>query len=308
MKKIFITGGSGFLGSHLINVLRKRSSVEITAPTSAECNLLDPYQVEKYNTQSFDYIYHLAAWTQAGDFCLKYPGDQWIKNQTINTNILKWWSSNQTQAKLIFMGTSCSYSTELELKEENYLLGEPIESLYTYALCKRMLLVGAKALSKQFGLKYLCLVPSTLYGNNYHDDGRQMHFIFDLVRKIVDAKNGGEVPTLWGDGLQEREIIHVDDFIDAWMSIENEVVNEVINIGAGYSYSIVQFAELISEICGYDTDLIKYDTSKYVGARSKCLDISKLKSMHKEFRNRDLKEGLEEVIHWYSNTKSYKQL
>ena len=130
-------------------------------------------------------IFHLAAWTQAGDFCLRHPGEQWLINQKINTNTLNWWQEDQPQAKLIFMGTSCSYSPDCRLLEDNYMIGEPIESLYTYAMTKRMLLQGARAINQQYGLEYLCTVPSTLYGPGYHTDGRQMHFIFDLVKKIM---------------------------------------------------------------------------------------------------------------------------
>ena len=152
MKKIFITGGNGFLGKFLINFL-KRKGYKIKSPSSKECDLFDDRSLKKYK-QKYDYIFHLAAWTQAGDFCLKYPGDQWIKNQKINTNILTWWKDKQPQAKLIFIGTSCYYDENGDFKESSYLKGDPIESLFTYAQTKRMLLNGAISLQKQFNLKY----------------------------------------------------------------------------------------------------------------------------------------------------------
>src|SRR5439155_13507909 len=130
----------------------------------------------------------------------------WIINQQINTNVLTWWQMFQPQAKLIGVGSSCSYPPDRPLSEENYLVGEPIESLYTYAMTKRMMLVGMQALHRQFGLNYLCLVPSTLYGPGYHTDGRQMHFIFDLIRKILRGKRYGEPVVLWGDGHQSRVV------------------------------------------------------------------------------------------------------
>ena len=159
--KIFITGGSGFLGTKLQSQLEVDGH-EIYAPSSKTCNLLEQNALSQINYGKFDQIFHLAAWTQAGDFCLKYPCDQWILNQKINTNVLDWWVRSQPQAKLIIMGTSCAYPTNLKLSEENYMLGEPIESLYTYAMTKRMLLQGAKAAHKQYGLRWLCAVPSTL--------------------------------------------------------------------------------------------------------------------------------------------------
>ena len=296
MSSIFVTGGSGFLGGHLVKALRnKYGDGNIIAPNSIQCNLRNNNSLERYD-QKFEYIYHLAAWTQAGDFCLYHPGEQWIINQQINTNILQWWKDCQPQAKLIFMGTSCSYSKEYLLDEDNYLKGEPIDSLYTYAMTKRMLLVGAESLKKQFDMRYLCVVPSTLYGPDYHDDGRQMHFIFDLVRKIYNASKGGNTPKLWGDGYQTREIIHIDDFINALMVVCDKLNNDVINIGAGADHSIRHFAGIISRICNYDENHIIYDTSKYVGAKNKCLKIDKLIKLYPNFKTKDLGIGLEEII------------
>jgi len=305
MNNIFVTGGSGFLGGHLVKKLKSNKMNFVIAPNSGDCNLVVTNSLNRFE-KKFDYIYHLAAWTQAGDFCLHFPGDQWIINQQINTNVLQWWKKYQPTAKLIFMGTSCSYSNNYPLIENNYLKGEPIDSLYTYAMTKRMLLIGAESLRKQFNMKYLCVVPSTLYGPCYHDDGRQMHFIFDLVRKIYNASNGGEAPKLWGDGYQSIEIIHVDDFICALLDVTDKLSNEIINIGAGEAYTIRNFADMIATICSYNKAKIIYDTHKYVGAKNKCLNIDKLRSMHTEFKIKNLKEGLKEIIEWYASTTSYK--
>jgi GDP-L-fucose synthase len=193
---ILVTGGTGFLGTALCARLEQRGH-KLLKLNSRNCDLTLPGSLDQFNNQKFDQIFHLAAWTQAGDFCLYHPGEQWIINQRLNTNVLAWWQARQPQAKLICMGTSCAYAPDAELVEENYMLGHPIESLYTYAMTKRMLYAGLLALNKQYKLKYLCAVPSTLYGPGYHTDGRQMHFIFDLIRKILRGKNLGEPVVLW---------------------------------------------------------------------------------------------------------------
>ena len=298
--KIFITGGSGFLGTKLQSQLEVDGH-EIYAPSSKTCNLLEQNALSQINYGKFDQIFHLAAWTQAGDFCLKYPCDQWILNQKINTNVLDWWVRSQPQAKLIIMGTSCAYPTNLKLSEENYMLGEPIESLYTYAMTKRMLLQGAKAAHKQYGLSWLCAVPSTLYGAEYHTDDRQMHFIFDLIRKIIRGKYLNEKVELWGNGNQRREIVHVKDFINALLKINQKEKNIIINIGSGIDYSIKEFANKVCNAVDYDSRKIIYDESKYTGAQTKLLDINLLKSLYDISSFRSIDDGIREVVDWYRN-------
>ncbi|HUR46617.1 MAG TPA: NAD-dependent epimerase/dehydratase family protein [Candidatus Saccharimonadales bacterium] len=296
--KILVTGATGFLGGHLCQALEK-GGMEVTKLNSRTADLTRTGSLEAFNATRFDQIYHLAAWTQAGDFCLHHPGEQWIINQKINTNVLTWWQQQQPQAKLISMGTSCAYAPELELTEENYLTGLPIESLFTYAMTKRMLYVGLRSLEKQYGLKHLTLVPSTLYGGGYHVDGRQMHFIFDLIRKILRGKLHDEPVILWGDGYQRRELVLVDDFVKIAIGLAATRENDIINIGAGEEFTIRHFAELICKRTGYDFSKIQFDTSKYVGAKSKCLSIHKLRTAMPELRLTPLEAGLEETISWF---------
>jgi GDP-L-fucose synthase len=302
--KVLVTGATGFLGTNLCKVL-EANGYEITKVNSKVADLQFDGSLSKFDSVKFDFIYHLAAWTQAGDFCLFHPGEQWIINQKINTNVLSWWQKSQPQAKLISIGTSCSYDPDLELKEENYLVGTPIESLFTYAHTKRMMQIGLQSLNKQFGLNYLTVVPSTLYGADYHTDGRQMHFIFDLIRKIIRGKEYGETVTLWGDGNQKRELVYVKDFVNTLLFLAENRQNEIINIGAGEEFSIKHFAKLICNEIGYDFELIQFDTTKYVGARSKCLSIEKLKTIYPRFKNTDLQIGLKETIDWFYSQKAY---
>jgi len=296
--KIFISGGGGFLGTHLHRSLLAAGH-EVTAPSSKELDLRDRSALNKYQDAQYDRVYHLAAWTQAGDFCLHHPGEQWIINQEINTNVLDWWKEHQPQAKLIAIGSSCCYEPGTPHREENFLAGRPIESLFTYAMTKRMLYTGLLALNKQFALEYLFLVPSTLYGPDYHLDGRQMHFIFDLMRKIVDGAEKGEPVVLWGDGLQRRELIHVRDFVRAALELSDTHSNDIVNIGGGSEFSIREFAEILSKIIGFDQGNIRYDTTKYVGAKSKVLEIDKLQQLLPTFLHTELEAGLRETVEWF---------
>jgi GDP-L-fucose synthase len=278
-KRTLVTGGGGFLGRTLVPSL-KDAGFAVTAPSSRECDLRNASSLAGLRGE-FEYVFHLAAWTQAGDFCMRHPGEQWIFNQQINTNILAWCRERQPQARVVLMGTSCSYDPTVPLVEENYLRGEPTASLYTYAMTKRMLHVGALSLRRQFGLKFMTLVPSTLCGPYYHLDGRQMHFIYDVVRKIMQAGETGQPAVLWGDGAQRREIVHVEDFVAAMLKLadDDRVLGEVVNLGAGKDYSIREFAGEVCRQVGAPETLVQYDTSKYVGARSKSLDTAKIRGL-----------------------------
>lgn len=300
---IFITGASGFLGSHLCRHLRADGH-QLTTPTSREADLRHANSLALFNSTAFDQIWHLAAWTQAGDFCLHHPGEQWLINQSINTHVLAWWHERQPQAKLIAMGSSCCYPPEAPLVEENFDLGRPTESLYTYAMTKRMLVAGLRALHQQYGHRYLVLVPSTLYGAGYHLDGRQMHFIFDLMRKILDAReNGGEV-TLWGDGHQRRELIHVEDFVRAAVHLAACHGNDLVNIGGGEEFEIRWYAERLCAMVGLDPARVRYDTTRYVGVRSKMLDIRKLRAVMPDFHPLPLEEGLRQTMDWFQKARA----
>ncbi|MEI7921688.1 MAG: NAD-dependent epimerase/dehydratase family protein [Planctomycetota bacterium] len=296
--KALVTGAGGFLGSFLCDRLA-RDGHEVTQIRSRSVDLRQADALEPFSDQSFDLIFHLAAWTQAGDFCLHHPGEQWINNQRLNTTVLSWWRERQPQAYLVTIGTSCAYDPLMPLKEENYFAGTPIDSLFTYAMTKRMVYAGQLAMSRQYGMKSLCVVPSTLYGPGYHTDGRQMHFIFDLIRKILRGKLRGEPVELWGNGHQRRELVFAADFVDVLMQLVDNRSEGLVNIGTGLDHSIREFAGMICDRVGYDPASIQYDETKYVGAKSKTLVPDKLNQLMPDARFTPLRDGLDQTITWF---------
>ncbi|MDA8537036.1 NAD-dependent epimerase/dehydratase family protein [Alphaproteobacteria bacterium] len=296
MQKVIVIGGSGFIGQALTKKLRNHG-LDVTSIGSQQADLTKAGSMKSFS-EDYDTIFHLAAWTQAGDFCLYHKGEQWLINQQINTNVLSWWREMQPEAKLIAFGTSCSYEPGSRHVEDEYLIGQPISDLYTYAMTKRMLLIGMQAMSHQFGMRHLLVVPSTVYGPNYMVEGKQLHFIFDLIRKILAGKHNKEDVILWGDGQQRRELIFIDDFLSDLLQLVALAENEIVNIGAATDHSIQEFAELICENVGFNPDLIIYDEARYVGAKSKVLNCDKLKSIISNFHRTDLKTGLGKTVDW----------
>lgn len=295
--KALITGAGGFLGTALVRRLTAEGW-DCVRPSSREADLRVHDALQPWNMVKFDRIFHLAAWTQAGDFCLTHPGEQWIINQQINTTVLAWWQAYQPQAKLVSIGTSCAYEEGRDLCEENYLRGEPIADLFTYAMTKRMLLIGQQSLARQFGLRYLTVIPSTLYGPDYHIGTKQMHFIFDLAWKILGAKHFGHPVVLWGDGSQRRELVYIDDFVDCLLQLDAKISNEIINIGAGTDHTICEFAGYICDLIGVDPQTITYDTDRYVGAKAKMLNVNRLTRIIPGRKQTSLADGLATTIAW----------
>jgi len=295
--KVLVTGISGFLGRHLKKKLDELGW-EVLISNTKVANLMDDKNLHVYNDVKFDYIFHLAAHTKAGDWCLYHKAEQYEVNERINANILKYWSDHQPQAKMIAMGTSCSYSPDTLMSEENYLKGEPDTGLYTYAMTKRMLLVGLKSYAEQYGLKYMYYVPSTLYGTDFELD--DSHFIFDLIKKIYSGKNHGTDVELWGDGYQKRELVYVNDAINI-MFYTLHLENKILNLGTGVEYTIREYAQSICNAVDYNSDDIFYDTSKYVGVRSKRLDTTEMFNLLPDFKFTPMDEALSTTINYYKD-------
>ena len=296
--KILVTGATGFLGTALCARLKEQGH-EFARVSSRTCDLTAAESLNAFNNCAFEQIFHLAAWTRAGNFCLTHPGEQWIINQRINTNVLAWWRERQPQAKLICLGTSLAYSAEHDFVEANYLLGAPGGDHHAYAMTKRMLYVGLLALNRQFGLNYLCLVPSAIYGPGYHTDGRPMHFIFDLIRKILRGQSRNESVVLWGDGHQRRDLVYVDDLVRIMLELAATRENDLINVGSGEQFTIRQYAEMICAHTGCDFNCIQFDASRDSGDRSRHLSVGKLKGIMSDLQLTPLTTGLDRTLEWF---------
>jgi len=292
--RVLVTGATGFLGRSVCRILRRDH--EVIALGSHDADLTRQDALRSFDDTPVERIYHLAAWTQPGDFAKLHKGEQFLANQQIDLTVLTWWMRRQPQAKLVSIGTSAAYAPDEEPREENYLKGAPVDDLYFYAMAKRFLFMGQLALQQQFGMKHLTAVPSALYGPGYAVLTKRMNFVLDIAWKVLKHKHAGTPIVLWGDGTQVREAVYVDDFVAAMLAIDERVENEIVNIGAGGGHTIAEFASAICEIAGVDPSAIQYDVSRHVGARSKLLDNDKLDALLPDRSFTPLREGLAMIV------------
>ena len=165
-------------------------------------------------------------------------------------------------------------------------------------MTKRMLLVGLESIQKQYGLKWLYFIPSTLYGPDFELDDN--HFIFDFIRNCYNAKYNNDDFVLWGDGQQRRELIYVNDAIDAIINLLREE-NKTFNLGSGQDNSINEFAQIVCNVYDYDFSLVKHDLSKYVGVKEKKICTKKTTKFLKgeDFIKTSLDKGIRNSVEYF---------
>src|SRR3990167_8799211 len=238
-KKVLITGGSGFLGKHLIRRLRD-SGAKLFYPTSYQFDLREKDTCRKV-VKGMDIVIHLAAKVGGIGFNQKYPGEVFYDNLTLGVHIMEE-ARRAKVKKFVAIGTICAYPkfTPVPFKEEHLWDGYPEETNAPYGLAKKMLLVQSQAYRKQYGFNSIYLLPVNLYGPGDHFEPEKSHVIPALIKKIDEAiKRGDSFIEVWGTGNASREFLYVEDAAEAIvLATQNYDGAEPVNIGAGFEIAI----------------------------------------------------------------------
>ena len=274
--KTVVTGGSGFLGSHLVELL-EADGHDVHIVRSKDTDLTDMQAVaELFEEQRPDRVYHLAAEVGGIGANRDNPGRYWYANLTMGVNILEQARIHSTD-KLVMVGTICSYPkfAPIPFREDTLWDGYPEETNAPYGVAKKALLVGAQSYREQYGLNSIMLLPVNLYGPRDNFDLQSSHVIPALIRKMVEAQQRGESSvTLWGDGTPTREFLYVEDCARGlFMAGRDYDGAEPVNLGTGIEISIKDLAETVAAATGFDGEII-WDTTKPNGQPRRQLDVT----------------------------------
>lgn len=300
-KRVLVTGGSGFLGSHLVEALRRRGCEPVT-PRSRDCDLRDWGQAEALLQEVRPHVlFHLAAVVGGIGANRRHPGKFFFDNAMMGIQIVEL-ARRAGVEKQVLVGTVCAYPkfTPVPFREEDLWSGYPEETNAPYGLAKKMLLVQAQAYRQEYGTNAIFILPTNLYGprDNFHPDSS--HVVPAMIQKFDDARQSGlESVLLWGDGSPSRDFLYVADAADGLvMAAELYDEGEPVNLGSGREVTIRDLAEMVARHVGY-RGRIEWDTSQPNGQPRRCLETSRAAAAFGFAPLTDMEDGLRETVSWY---------
>jgi GDP-L-fucose synthase len=305
-RNVIVTGGAGFLGSHVIDRLRALGCTHITVPRSAEIDLTDIESIRRlYGQVKPDVVVHLAAVVGGIGANRENPGAYFYQNLIMGAQLMEE-ARVQGIPKFVAIGTICAYPkfAPVPFSEENLWDGYPEETNAPYGLAKKMMLVQAQAYRAQYGYNAIYLLPVNLYGprDNFHL--AYSHVIPAVIRKCLEARDtGADHIDVWGTGNPSREFLHVEDAARAiLLAAEKYDSSEPVNLGSGIEIRIRDVAALIATLTGFEGDL-QYDNTKPDGQPRRCLDVSRAEALFGFKAETVLEDGLRATIEWYEGVR-----
>ena len=302
-KRILVTGGAGFLGSHIIENLVKKRKVhesQIVVLRSKDSDLR-VYDNCRKVAENVDIIIHLAARVGGIGFNQKHPGTLFYDNIIMGAQLMEAARLAKVE-KFVQIGTVCAYPkfTPPPFREEDLWNGYPEETNAPYGIAKKSLLVMAQAYRQQYGMNVIYLLPVNLYGPKDNFDLESSHVIPALIRKFVEAteKVQKEVE-VWGTGQASREFLYVEDAAEGIvLAAEKYDKAEPVNLGTGREITIKDLVALIAQLTDFDGQIV-WNTSKPDGQPRRCLDTSRAKREFGFEAKTSFILGLQQTIEWY---------
>ena len=296
-KRVIVTGGAGFLGSHLVRMLEDAGAI-VEVPRSNDYDLRA--QASAKAIDGADIVFHLAARVSGIASTSATPADHIYDNAMMALNVIN--ACAERGIKLVVAGSVCAYpqQTPMPMVEENLWNGEPEPTNGSYGEAKRLALATLQAYHKQHGLKCAYLLSANLYGPGDHFDPQTSHVIPALIRKIDHAQKAGDMGIcVWGSGGVSRDFLYVKDAAKAYM-LAGEMIDcpQPINIGSGTEIYIGGLVEKIKDIMNFHGDTA-YDRSKPDGQPRRCLRIWKAKDILGWEPTTSLDDGLKMTVDWY---------
>jgi GDP-L-fucose synthase len=305
MSNILVTGGNGFLGSHLVDRLRADGSDPFVARREEYDLTRQEDAARLFADTRPELVFHLAAEVGGIGANQANPGRYWYANVAIGSNILEE-SRKAGVEKLVLLGTVCAYPkfAPIPFSEDDLWDGYPEETNAPYGIAKKSLLVGAQAYRAQYGLNAIYLLPVNLYGPRDNFDLESSHVIPALIRKMVEVmKHGEREIVLWGDGSPTREFLYVEDCAEALvLAAERYDKPEPVNLGSGEEIAIRDLAHLIADVTGFDGEIV-WDTEKPNGQPRRRLDVSRAERFFGFRARTPFREGLERTAAWYRTAR-----
>ena len=296
-KRVFVTGGTGFIGAHLVRAL-KSVGAKVTAPSRQEADLSQADAVKRA-IAGHDLVFHLAAAVGGIHYNQTHPASLLHQNLLPTLNVLE--ASRKTKVnRMLMVSSACVYPRfcTVPTPETEGFKNEPEPSNYGYGWSKRMAEILAKTYVQEYGMKIGIVRPYNAYGPGDNFDQDRSHVIPALIKKVIDGENPLVV---WGDGSATRSFIFVSDVVIGMMlAMEKYPVPDPINLGTTEEISIKNLAELIIKLSGKKTK-IKFDPSKPNGQPRRNCAVSKAKKILNFTAKTKLKQGLPQVINYYRN-------